>query len=241
MGWGRELVERVVSVVTEQDQRGVARAIRFAAPDAAVVVIDVQNDFCHPDGLLARQGRDVARTHQPIARLAAFLDDARRAAVPVILVQNIHSPNSDTPGWRARHLDSGRDQSCQEGMWGAEFFEVGPEPGDHVVVKHRYDAFTRTSLEELLRSLGRSSVLYTGVSTSICVESSLRAGVCRDFLGTLVHDCCGAYNESAHQRAIDAVQLGFGIVASSDEISQAWSHASSGDPAEALTQFRTGT
>lgn len=199
-----------------------ARAIRFTPSDAAVVVVDVQNDFCHPDGLQARQGRDVTLVHGAVDRLEVFLDDARRVGVPVIFVQNIHNPETDVPNWRARHIDSDRAQCCQEGTWGAEFYQVGPRPGDHVVVKHRYDAFTGTNLEELLHQLGRSSVLYAGVTTSICVESSLRAGVCRDFLGTLVEDCSAAYNERAHQRAIEGVNLGFGIVATSDEIRQAW-------------------
>ncbi len=199
-----------------------AKTIRFSVADAAVVVVDVQNDFCHPDGLQARQGRDVTRVHGAVDRLEGLLDDARRVGVPVIFVQNIHNPATDVPNWRARHLDSDRAQCCQEGTWGAEFYRVGPQPGDHVVVKHRYDAFTGTNLEDLLTELGRGSVLYAGVTTSICVESSLRAGVCRDFLGTLVEDCSGAYNQQAHQRAIDGVNLGFGIVATSDEIRHAW-------------------
>jgi ureidoacrylate peracid hydrolase len=157
-----------------------------------------------------------------VARLGRFLDSARRVSVPVVFVQNIHDATSDTAAWVARHLDSDREQSCQIDTWGAEFYEVGPQPGDHHVVKHRYDAFTRTNLEELLRGLGRSSLLFAGVTTSICVESSLRAAVCRDFLGTLVEDCSGAYSEAAHQRAIDGVALGFGIVARSDEIRDAW-------------------
>lgn len=199
-----------------------ARKLRFAADDAALIVIDVQNDFCHIDGALARQGRDVHRVHAAVENLSRFIDDARTAGVPVVFVQNRHDEASDTDAWRARHPDRDRDQSCQVGSWGAEFFEVAPGPADHVVVKHRYDAFTRTGLEELLGSLHRTSLLFAGVTTSICVESSLRAAVCRDFLATLVEDCCGAYSDAAHTRGVESVALGFGVVAGSDEIRAAW-------------------
>lgn len=205
-----------------------ARRVRFRAADAAVIVIDVQNDFCHPDGVLARQGRDVARVHPAVERLTTFLDDARRADVPIVFVQNVHDEASDTGAWRARHPDCDREQSCQDGTWGAEFFAVAPAPGDHVVVKHRYDAFTGTDLEQLLRRLGRSSLLFTGVTTSVCVESSLRAAVCRDFLATLVEDCCGAYSDRAHQRGVESVVLGFGVAACSDELRAAWAHDAAG-------------
>lgn len=199
-----------------------AEGLRFRSEDAAVVVIDAQNDFCHPDGLLARQGRDVARLEPAMQRLAAFLEDARAVDVPVIFVQNLHDESSDRPEWLARHPERDRAQSCQVGTWGAEFCGVGPIAGDHVVPKHRYSAFIGTRLTELLDELGRRSLLFTGFTTSVCVESSLRDAVCFDYLATLVEDCCGAYSARAHERAVESVQLGFGVVATSDRIVSAW-------------------
>lgn len=199
-----------------------AEELRCRSEDAAVVVIDAQNDFCHPDGLLAQQGRDVARLQPAMQRLAAFLDDARAVDVPVIFVQNLHDASSDRPEWVARHRDKDRPQSCQVGTWGAEFCGVGPVAGDHVVPKHRYSAFIGTTLTDLLDELGRRSLLFTGFTTSVCVESSLRDAVCLDYLATLVEDCCGAYSARAHERAVESVQLGFGVVATSDRIVSAW-------------------
>lgn len=199
-----------------------AEELRFGTEDAAVVVIDAQNDFCHPDGLLAQQGRDVARVQPALQQLASFLSDARAAGVPVIFVQNLHEASSDSPEWLARHRDSGRAQSCQAGTWGAEFCGVGPVAGDHVVLKHRYSAFIGTTLLDLLDRLGRRSLLFTGFTTSVCVESSLRDAVCLDLLATLVEDCCGAYSSRAHVRAVESVALGFGVVATSDRICTAW-------------------
>jgi ureidoacrylate peracid hydrolase len=201
---------------------GAPERLRFAADRAAVVVIDAQNDFCHPDGLLARQGRDVERIEPALRSLEVFLGSAREAGVPVVFVQNIHDPGSDSAAWLSRHVDVGRAQSCQSGTWGAEFCRVAPEPQDHVVTKHRYSAFIGTELLPLLHRLGRPSLLFTGFTTSVCVESSLRDAVCHDFLATLVEDCCGAYSERPHRRAIESVQLGFGVVATSDRVVSAW-------------------
>lgn len=209
-------------------------SVRFDPAHAAVIVIDAQNDFCHPEGLLARQGRDVARVQEPLRRLGRFLEQARAAGVPVYFIQNLHDAATDAFEWRARHPDSDREQSCQRGSWGAEFCELVPSPTDVVVVKHRYSAFIGTGLEDLLRAAGRRSLLFAGFTTSVCVESSLRDAVCHDFLATLVEDCSGAYSERAHQRAVEAVELGFGLVSTSDRISAAWRKTESASAASVL-------
>jgi ureidoacrylate peracid hydrolase len=197
-------------------------ALRLDVDRAAVVVIDAQNDFCHPDGLQAKQGHNVGRLREPLARVASFLPVARRVGVPVIFVRNLHGTDTDTPAWLARHPDPDRQQSCQDGTWGAEFCVVHPEPHDVVIDKHRYSAFAETALLDHLGELGRDSLLFTGFTTNVCVESSLREAVCRDLFVTLVADCCGAYTDAAHQRTVDAVAAGFGVVTSSDRIQAAW-------------------
>lgn len=201
----------------------VPERIRLDPGTAAIIVIDAQNDFCHPEGLLARQGRDVDRVQEPLERLDQFLAHARAAAVPVFFIQNIHDDRSDSAAWRARHDDSDRAQSCQHGTWGAQFCQVAPHEGDVVITKHRYSAFIETDLKAQLEARGRRSLLFTGFTTSVCVETSLRDAVCHDFLATLVEDCCGAYSERAHQRAVEGVSLGFGLVSTSDRVTAAWS------------------
>ena len=199
---------------------------RVSAASAAVVVIDIQNDFCHPRGLQAAQGKDVARVQPAVERTAELLDHARELGVPVVLVRTTHSPATDTPEWLGRHPDPARKQSCAEGSWGAEFFRIEPQPGDAVVEKHRYNGFTRTALDETLTGLGRRSLLFCGVTSNTCVETTLRDAVCRDYLVTMVEDCCGAYSAEAHDRAVASVAAGFGLVAGSDDICSTWAAAS---------------
>jgi ureidoacrylate peracid hydrolase len=198
-------------------------AERLHPERAALVVVDVQNDFCHPRGVSAGLGKDLSGIEAAVARLANFLPAARAAGVPVVFVRNLHSPNSDTPEWLARHANPGRAQTCQVGTWGAEFYRVAPVDGDIVVDKHRYNAFTRTRLEDVLEGLGRRSLLFCGVASNTCVETSLRDAVCRDYLATMVEDCCGAYSDQAHQRAIASVSSGFGLVTTSSEVVEEWS------------------
>lgn len=206
---------------------------RVAAERAALVVIDVQNDFCDPAGRQAIQGNDVSAMPGVIARLLPFIDRAREADVPVVFVRTTHDPTTDSPEWLGRHDDPERVQSCRTGEWGAEFHAVAPRPGEPVVVKHRYNAFAGTPLQSVLHGLGRRSLLFCGTTTNTCVETTLRDAVCRDFLVTLVEDCCGAYTADAQNRAIGSIREGFGLVTGSRSIIARWTGedpASRGDP-----------
>lgn len=188
---------------------------RLDCESAAIVVIDIQNDFCHDDGYQARLGRDVSRVQAAVDRIDGFTQQARELGVPIVFMQNLHDPVTDTEEWRARHLEPRDWQSCLTGTWGAEFFSLVPQAQDHVMPKSRYNAFTNTGLEALLRSLNRTSLFFCGTATSICVETSLRDAACRDFLVTLVEDCCGDYSEIAHNNTVRSVARGFGAVTES--------------------------
>lgn len=211
-------------------QRRGARVLnRLASDTSAIIVIDVQNDFCDPAGLMARQGANIESVDPAVTRLLEFLTVARRDDVPIFFIQNSHSSATDTPEWLGRHLGDPQVQTCQVGTWGAEFYRIAPEGDDIVIAKHRYNAFTGTTLEDRLTSLGRNSLLFCGVSTSVCVENSLRDAVCRDFLATLVEDCCADYSADAHQHAVAVMEQSYGAVAKSSAIQQAW--AAEGEPA----------
>lgn len=209
----------------ELDLEEAAVRRRLDPERAALVVIDVQHDFCHPDGRQARQGKDVGRLVAPLAQLERLIGAARARRVPVIVVRTEHGPSSDHPNWLDRHADPDRVQSCAEGSWGAEFHSVSPEVGDVVITKHRYGAFTRTDLDDQLRSLGRDSLLLTGFTTATCVESTLRQAVDLDHLVTLVADACGAYTEEQEQRTAAMVRSGFGVVVTTDRVFSSWQNA----------------
>lgn len=215
------------------------RIDRLDRRSAALVVVDAQNDFGHPEGLLAKQGRNVGLVQKPLERLKGLIASARAHKVPVYLIQNIHAPGSDTREWLERHADAGRAQTCQIGTWGAEFCGITPAPEDTVVVKHRYSAFIRTTLEAQLRANNRSSLLFAGLTTATCVESSFRDAVCLDFAATVVEDCCAAYDEVAHANAVRAMGTGFGEVCTAQHVMDYWDSAY-GTPGETRDMERVG-
>lgn len=206
---------------------------KFDPAVAALVVVDVQNDFCHPRGVMASKGADVGAAVAMAPRLARLVDHARQAAVPVVFIQTTHDDLTNTDAWLARHSpdllsDEPPGSNCWTGTWGAELYEVLPEPGEPVVLKHRYSAFQGTSLDYVLRALGRRSLLLTGVSTNVCVESTLRDGLFLDYHVNLVEDCTASYDAAAHDATVRNVRAHFGLVTDSEALIAQWG---SDDPA----------
>lgn len=199
---------------------------RYDPSHAALVVVDVQNDFCDPAGALARLGSDVSDAAAMAPRLRRLIAAAHDAGVPVVFVRTTHDVSDDTDAWLSRFtLDPAQAPAptiCRIGTWGAEFFVVGPGPADTVVTKHRYSAFAGTSLPIVLRTLGARSLLFTGVSTEVCVESSLRDGLASDYFVSLVEDCAASYDREAHEAAAKNIARNFGTVTTSAELMALW-------------------
>lgn len=201
---------------------------RFAPGRAAVVVVDVQNDFCDPAGVCGQRGSDTSAAVAMVPRLQRFLDDARAAGVMIVFIQTTHDETTDSPAWLARRGDAEAGaptpvSTCRTGTWGADFYGVVPQDGEPVVVKHRYSAFAGTNLDVVLRTAGVDSLLLTGVSTNVCVESTLRDGLFAEYRVTLVEDCAASYEPEAHVATCENVARYFGVVATSQEISATWS------------------
>lgn len=198
---------------------------RFAARRAAVIVVDVQNDFCHPDGVSAANGHDVGAAVEMVPRLQHLLDEARAAGTLVVFIQTTHDLTVDSPVWLTRmgDLDTPAYQpNCLTGSWGAGFYGVAPAAGDVVVNKHKYSAFAGTDLEMVLRTAGVETLLLTGVATNICVESTLREGLFHDFNVALVEDCCAAFDTALHEATVRNVEECFGAVMSGSDLADLW-------------------
>jgi ureidoacrylate peracid hydrolase len=193
---------------------------------AAVIIVDVQNDFCDPDGACAAMGNDVTAAMDMVERLDVFLNEARAAGVPLIWIQTENDHSTDSPVWLARRsnpvLQEASSRVCRAGSWGAQFYEVAPQPGETIVRKSRYSAFADTNLDLVLRATGRQSVLLTGVSTNVCVESTLREALFHDYHVTLVEDCCASYEQELHDSTVRNVAKYFGYVHTSSDVVAQW-------------------
>jgi nicotinamidase-related amidase len=200
-------------------------AERFAPQKTALIVVDVQNDFCHPDGVSARKGHDVSAAVDMVPRLEDLLVAARAAGTTIVFIQTTHDLTVDSKVWNTRMGDvdtPSYDPNCFTGSWGAEFYIVGPETGEIVVNKHRYSAFAGTDLDMVLTTAGIETILLTGVATNVCVESTLRDGLFLEYNVALVPDCCAAYETDLHEGTVKNVRGMFGAVIESGELAGIW-------------------
>ena len=189
---------------------------------SALLVVDVQNDFCHEDGLFGKLGMDMGGVQSAVRRINALLPVARRSGVPIIFIVMEHDVSTNSRAWINRY-PTPRADACVAGTWGAEFYNVAPATGEPVVVKHRYSPFVGTNIEYLLRAKDRKSLIVTGVATNICVEAVLRDAFVRDYDVVLVEDCAAAYSEREHQSSIDNTRAFLGRVITSKALTEHWS------------------
>ena len=190
-----------------------------------LVVVDMQNDFCHRDGAACKRGRDIAFVENMIPRLSNLLNEARARNFPICFVRTSGNKWTNSAVWT--EFKHPQLLACAEGSWGAEFHErLKPLPGEMIVTKHRYSAFIGTDLDMLLRAREVKSLLVTGVGTGMCVFHTLTVGFTLDYYITLVEDCCATtYGPQAHNEAVALIGNHYGRIASSDDIVNVWARA----------------
>jgi ureidoacrylate peracid hydrolase len=201
-----------------------------AAPEhAALLVIDVQNDFVAENGFFHKVGANIPAIQRAVPPLLRLIDKARESGVLVVFVQAIYDPEHVSAPMRERNARRGIPiPRCLTGSWGAEFYGVRPLPSEPVVIKHRYSAFTNPELKALLDKHGIRSLLLTGVSTDTCVESTGRDFYFADYYVTLVADCCAAASEQDHEVALARFDRDYGAVVKSAEIIEVWQRQRAG-------------
>jgi ureidoacrylate peracid hydrolase len=187
----------------------------------AIIVVDVQNDYCHPDGACARRGNDVSAVGGMMPHLHGLLRAARSFGVPTIFIQTFHEDATDSAAW-TRRSDGRSGEVCRTGTWGADFFEVAPLPTEIIVHKHRYSAFINTRLDTVLRTLKVETLVMTGVSTNVCVESTARDGFMLDYNIAFVANACAAFSQAAHHMTLENIDGFFGSVVTAEQLIETW-------------------
>jgi ureidoacrylate peracid hydrolase len=190
---------------------------------AALIAVDVQNDFVSPEGSAAKRGEDVGAAIAMVPNLLRLIDEARRIGLTIVYIRTTHSEWTDTPSWIYRTSQKSGLNTCREGTWGAEFYQgILPLPTERVVIKHRYSAFINTDLNTVLKARNIQSVLVGGVATNVCVETTARDAYIYDYYVTLIDDCSAAYETKLHLGTLENIRRHFGLVASSNEIIDTW-------------------
>jgi len=224
---------------------------------AAVIVVDMQNDFGSPGGMFARAGIDIAPIRAAVGPTVRVVDAAREAGIPIVYLKMGFLPDLSDLGpdhaanrQRHRFMGVGEPVVAPDGTpsrvlvrdtWNTDIVdELAPAPGDHVIYKHRFSGFFQTDLEGLLRSQAVRDIIFTGCTTSICVESTLRDAMFRDFRCLLLEDCTGepigaAADRTNHEASLLSIETLFGWVATSTALLHELTAASPADLRHAAT------
>ncbi len=199
----------------------------------ALVVIDVQNDFCHDEGHYARYGKDLASIQAIIPGVVRFVSRAQALGVRTFFVRQTTLPNgrSDSPAWlRFKCRDGKSPDYTLRGSWGWQLVDgltVGPN--DWEIEKFRPDVFVGTPIDGLLRANGIESVVMLGTITEGCVESSVRGASYHDYYVVIARDLVASPNRVQHEGAMRLFEARYPL-ATADEILAVWEKPSAERP-----------
>lgn len=186
---------------------------------AALLVIDMQNGWCHPEGAMTRAGVNMSAQQAIVPNVRRLIETCRALGMPILYSIQEHLPEDVTQQRRriASHLHKRNILPAPRGTWDAELVAPIKEvarPGDYYIVKHRMSMFYSTTLESVLHMLGITHLVVSGVSTNVCVESTIRDAYFRDYDITVVEDCVAGTFQVLNQATLENVRVYFGEVVS---------------------------
>lgn len=189
----------------------------------ALIVIDIQNDFASPSGLLAKNGRDLSMVPLMIKRLQSTIKIAEHAGIPVLYAQQIYD--------RSKLIDLQKEQydldskyiTCDIKTEGYKFYKINPEP-KFIFKKYNYNIFSNPELEFVLKARGIKTLVITGMDTYWCVETAIRNAFDLGYKVVVPEDLvAGNFKHlDLHTRTLELTRLTFGVVTNSKEINKIW-------------------
>jgi len=186
----------------------------------ALLVIDVQNDFCHPEGFcmgdMGASAETISRVRAIIPRLGELIAWARSQSLQIVFTKEAHKPDlSDAPPAKVlRYKNAGypigsvgcRGQYLIRGEWGSQVVEeLVTQPGDIVFDKPGQSIFVGTDFDAMLTERGITHLLVTGVTTECCVLATYRTASDLGYYPLLLEDCCAAYEPWEHEAAVNVL------------------------------------
>jgi ureidoacrylate peracid hydrolase len=179
-----------------------------SAEGYALVVVDMQNGFCHPEGSFTAVGLGLEGVASAVRKSAIVIRQARAAGVPVIFTRHLYRLGraDEGPALIRESPALALVNGLAVGSWDADVIDdLECRPDDLKVDKVRFDAFQWTSLEPLLRGLAASRLMICGVVTNLCVETTVRSAFMRDIPVTLIEDACAAKTQRLHDLSIEVL------------------------------------
>lgn len=218
-------------MTTEPRAEPLTLAEKAVPEHTALIIVDYQNDFVAEGGALDKAGKSIEAGASIHDEIIETMDVARGAGAKIVFLRCEYS-TPDNRFLSRVFLDQARRRLeglyheipvCSPGSWGQEFYgDVQPREGDLVVTKHRFGGFDGTDLDMVLRTNRIQTLVFTGVVTHVCVESTVREAFFHDYFNVVLRDVVAGYRKEWHDHALEVIDWGFGEVVTLDELRQAW-------------------
>ena len=185
----------------------------------ALIIIDMQNEFLKPGGALYLSNKPT----KVVPNIKRIIEYCRDNDIPVIYTQTLLKDKFNISPLEVSYQPFLMDKGLRQGTPGYEIIDdIAPMPGEHIVIKHRYDAFYNTNLPLVLnniRGLGVvDTLIITGTVTNVCCESTARSAFMRDYKVVFVSDANGAHDDTAQEATLNNIRRFFGRVLSTEEL-----------------------